>query len=436
MSDQTTTSGPPPSGGARRAAAPPRGTGFFAALRRWPVRRRTGDRWVAGVCGGTADSLGIDAALVRVAAVVLALLGGVGLVAYGLAWLLVPEEAVEPPGPTGPAGAAGSPGRLEVEELVHGEVSAAAVGAIALVVLGSVVPGPWAWWTGPEWSGFPWGVVATLVVVVVLVSIARSDAARSGAARPEAIGATDAGDTSAGAERAVAGATAPAPVRQERVRHPRHPGPGPALASVLLGLALLAAGAGALAAWAGVLDVSGRVAAAGAAAAVLSLATVVLGMAGRDSGSVGASGGIAVVVLALAVLVPPDRAVRWFGDVDWRPTTTAAAEEGLTSVAGTTTVDLRDLDLAGGDRLVVPVRHGVGQLTVQVPSDPGSVVEVSHLLGGIRTGDLPAGWTVEGDLDDPGSTAVIAAPGTRPEDAELVVDVDAGIGDVRLEVLP
>jgi phage shock protein PspC (stress-responsive transcriptional regulator) len=54
-------------------------------------RSRT-DRQLAGVCGGLADYLGLDPSIVRVAFVVLALLGGPGLLLYIILALVVPEE--------------------------------------------------------------------------------------------------------------------------------------------------------------------------------------------------------------------------------------------------------------------------------------------------------------------------------------------------------
>jgi phage shock protein PspC (stress-responsive transcriptional regulator) len=54
-------------------------------------RSRT-NRKLAGVCGGLAQYLNADATLIRVLFVVLALLGGPGLVIYLLMWILVPEE--------------------------------------------------------------------------------------------------------------------------------------------------------------------------------------------------------------------------------------------------------------------------------------------------------------------------------------------------------
>jgi phage shock protein C len=56
------------------------------------VRSRD-DRWLAGVCGGVAEYAGVDANLVRLV-VVLGTIFGFGslLVAYIVAWLLMPEE--------------------------------------------------------------------------------------------------------------------------------------------------------------------------------------------------------------------------------------------------------------------------------------------------------------------------------------------------------
>ena len=53
--------------------------------------RRRGDRMVAGVCGGMADYFRIDVTLIRVLFVVLAVMGGAGLVIYLAMWILVPE---------------------------------------------------------------------------------------------------------------------------------------------------------------------------------------------------------------------------------------------------------------------------------------------------------------------------------------------------------
>jgi phage shock protein PspC (stress-responsive transcriptional regulator) len=50
---------------------------------------------VAGVCGGAAAALGVDANLLRLGLVLLTVFGvGLGAVAYLAAWILVPETEV------------------------------------------------------------------------------------------------------------------------------------------------------------------------------------------------------------------------------------------------------------------------------------------------------------------------------------------------------
>jgi phage shock protein PspC (stress-responsive transcriptional regulator) len=56
------------------------------------VRSRD-DRWLGGVCAGTARYLGIDANLVRLLVVLGTILGfGSLFVAYVVAWVLMPQE--------------------------------------------------------------------------------------------------------------------------------------------------------------------------------------------------------------------------------------------------------------------------------------------------------------------------------------------------------
>ena len=54
--------------------------------------RSRSDRKLAGVCGGLAQYFSLDATLIRVLFVVLAVLGGSGLVLYLAMWIIVPNE--------------------------------------------------------------------------------------------------------------------------------------------------------------------------------------------------------------------------------------------------------------------------------------------------------------------------------------------------------
>ncbi len=51
------------------------------------------DQIVGGVCGGIAEYFGIDSTLVRLAFVLFALIEGAGIIAYIIAWIIVPERS-------------------------------------------------------------------------------------------------------------------------------------------------------------------------------------------------------------------------------------------------------------------------------------------------------------------------------------------------------
>jgi phage shock protein C len=98
---------PPPAGGGPRV-----------------VRRSRSERLIAGVCGGIGRYLGVDPVLLRIAFIVLALANGLGVIAYVVAWVAIPEER-----PGQPLAAAPEP-RRETGRLVLGG---------SLVVLGLVL---------------------------------------------------------------------------------------------------------------------------------------------------------------------------------------------------------------------------------------------------------------------------------------------------------
>jgi phage shock protein C len=54
--------------------------------------RNRSNRQVAGVCGGLAQYFNLDATLIRILFVVLAVLGGSGLLLYVAMWIIVPNE--------------------------------------------------------------------------------------------------------------------------------------------------------------------------------------------------------------------------------------------------------------------------------------------------------------------------------------------------------
>jgi phage shock protein C len=67
------------------------------------LQRSIDDRWIGGVCGGLADYTGVDAGLIRLIVAVATILGfGSLIVAYVVAWIIMPK-AEWPPTPPAPA---------------------------------------------------------------------------------------------------------------------------------------------------------------------------------------------------------------------------------------------------------------------------------------------------------------------------------------------
>ncbi|HUK86508.1 MAG TPA: PspC domain-containing protein [Terriglobales bacterium] len=59
--------------------------------RRRLVRPREG-RWIAGVCRGFAEYFDIDVAVIRLMWVLVVFFAGGGILAYIIAWIIMPEE--------------------------------------------------------------------------------------------------------------------------------------------------------------------------------------------------------------------------------------------------------------------------------------------------------------------------------------------------------
>ncbi|TQM15726.1 PspC domain-containing protein [Pseudonocardia kunmingensis] len=84
--------GPVPADEASGAPSYPASAAAPASRPKFRLRRSRTDRMLGGVCGGLAESLGVDAAVVRIGLVTLTVLGfGTGVVVYGAIWLLAPE---------------------------------------------------------------------------------------------------------------------------------------------------------------------------------------------------------------------------------------------------------------------------------------------------------------------------------------------------------
>ena len=151
------TAPPPPDGGDAGGdpSADPPGTPGRS------LRRSTDDRVLVGVAGGLGRYFDVDPILFRVLFATSAFFGGVGVLAYLLAWALVPEEgSIDPP-----------VDRL-VEELRHRGVAFwILLGTISVIFWIAVLP---------DWSPFGFGPIAIAVVILAIALSKRSTARAAG----------------------------------------------------------------------------------------------------------------------------------------------------------------------------------------------------------------------------------------------------------------
>lgn len=360
-----------------------------------------------GVCTAVAHRLGVDTTLVRVGVVLLAVFGGVGLLAYGVAWLLLPQ----------------ADGRIHAEDLLRGHFTAGAVGSLLAIFFGFGGFGRW-WWS-PGGDGWVGAVVVVSVIALAATAIGWSLTRQQGEQATDPVagpdGPTDPGgptgptsaaslaapaaggrvDLDKGQERVGLGKLAtdfrplaprPAPVPVTPPPPRRRPA-GPAVTALVAGLSLLAAAAILLVDRVDPLPVHVPLVAAVAALALIGLAVVVVGLTGRRAGGLT---GLAVVTLVLVVVGWGDARVDgvlsdWrsadesssFDDAQWRPTGELTEDRSYAVDFGSGTLDLTDVEpLSEGEEpatLTASVRFG--SMTVLVPDDLTVEVDLSTTEG-------------------------------------------------------
>lgn len=137
------------------AAAPP------PAARPRRLERSRDDRVIAGVCGGLGEYLGVDAVLIRIAALVLVFAGGAGLLLYGIGWIAMPEAEE---GEEGEEGATDGTSPA----VTIGGTSGAVVLGLVFVVLGAFFLVDEIWSDFLAWK-YVWPIALIAVGAAVLV---------------------------------------------------------------------------------------------------------------------------------------------------------------------------------------------------------------------------------------------------------------------------
>lgn len=437
---------------------------FFDSLRGSGLMR-TNERWIAGVAGGVAHRFDLDPTLVRCVWVVLSLFAGVGLVLYGLAWALLPEE---------------SDGRIHLEEALSGRFNAGLAGAIGMTIIGmstfgsGFIPSWYVHEAGTAgiaaalWPLFWLGLIVLAIVFLIRSAQNRSanrkaargprgpqpwqtypagtaqapgnrpgsQAGPAGPAGPagQAGGFTPAAGSASAWDSSTPGSGAPSwqsrsyrqypsyqqppvPVRPAR---PRRPGPGSSLSLAVLGLGLLTAAG----VWYATVThhlglLQGQFILIGTLVALLGAGIVVSGLRRRHGGWMTVLGWpvlfvVVIPALATASIVPTSLARMPFeslrnattatsSTVTWQELTASASSGSVTrnKDIGDLTLDLRGMPAEEAGKLSTINAH-LDVGTLRIKTDPNQRVTVKTDVDmGSVDSRASRAWTVDGKQMEP-----------------------------------
>ncbi|MCX4548793.1 PspC domain-containing protein [Streptomyces sp. NBC_01267] len=425
------------------------------------LRRHRKNKVVAGVCGGLGRHFDLDPVVFRVVLGVLAVTGGVGLIFYGFAWLVIQQDGED---------------ENEARRLLTGRVEGASMAAVLLALAG---------------CGFFLSMLhyVSVLVFAALLSLATAGCAvwseRRRMAPPETAspvpGATRAPGASGTAGQKVPDAppetkAPPTPGSPSWWRDPivkdgttgpvgsgylwgpsdsaAEPPPSrqspwtaaPAAASrgprgiggrVFL-LALVAAGLGTGLAWHGHPVGTSLQIGLSCALAVFGLGMLLSAFVGRTGGGTLVMVVLTTGLLAGATALPKDVSPHWVR-TDWRPTSPTDVRPRYQVGSGVGTLDLGGLDVAPGQSVSTRVVVGAGRATVVVPKNVTVRLKVTVGLGDVQ---LPGEGPNDIDIS-PGQDRTVTLPavpvvgkavndaiGGAPRTVNLYVEVGVGQAEV------
>lgn len=342
------------------------------------LRRSESDRVIAGVCGGIARELHVDPLVVRLGAVVLTLLGGLGALAYVVAVLIVPADGEEAP---------------LLRRAVDGEDRTLAVGLLigavviwAVVSDGGILGFGHGWWLGTV-------LISGAIVLGVMKLLEGRRTGDDDVPPPDA-------------PTAVMPAVEPAQPR------PRSAG-RVALGATLVGIGIVG-GIGALAGDGVRWDVL-----AACAVIVVGAVLVIAAPFGGARALIGI--GIAIAAITGIAAAADLHLEGGVGERVYRPASAAELRTDYHLAVGRLEVDLRDVVLPDGTTRVHP-ELGFGELVVRVPEDARVEVDV-HASGG----EVEALGRDANGLDT--DLHVAPARGSTPL---LAVDARVGFGHIAV----
>ncbi|QNE75507.1 PspC domain-containing protein [Streptomyces finlayi] len=417
------------------------------------LHRSSRQKVVAGVCGGLGRYCDVDPVIFRIVLGVLSLTGGIGLIFYGFAWLLLPLDGEE---------------ENEARKLLSGRVDGASLIALVLALVGCglflsmlhnggmlafaamlslAVIGSTVWAQhrrnappdapldtpsaqaagGPPVHGAPPEVKAP--PTPGSPSWWRDPIVKDGTSGPVGPGylwgPQDSRTSSreAGARTATADDPYSAPYRPPGPRGPRSIG-GP-----VFFLALVAGGVGTVLTWddhpLGTTLQFGLCAALG----VFALGLVAGSFLGRTGFGTIFLTVVTAGLLAGASAVPKDIGTDWIRE-EWNPVSVAAVQPRYELGTGVARLDLSEVVVPRGDTLVTALEVGAGRAVVVVPEGVTVKVDARAGLGDIQ---LPA--QRPGDVDvapDQTRKQTLAPPSGAAPAGTVVLSLEVGVGQVEV----
>ncbi|MGV9450614.1 PspC domain-containing protein [Streptomyces sp. NPDC003635] len=414
-------------------------------------RRDRRHKMLAGVCAGLGRQCDMDPVIFRITLAVLSATGGLGLIFYGFAWLLIPYEDDE---------------QNEVRRLLTGRVDGQALTAVLFALVGCGV------FLTMMTNG---GVLSFAVILSLLLAGAGYWSRQRGGADPDPLAAQAVADAPPEAQAPPVPAAYPSWWRDPIVKDGTHDGGtgylwGPrdsrdrdiaAAVNISLGpdyvhlredlrarptepakrrgqrwiggwiflLALVAGGIGTRVTWddrpLGTSLQTG-----------LSCALVVFGLGIAVSAFRGRTGAgsifLAVVtagLLAASAALPKDIGTEWIRTT-WKPATAAAVEPRYDLGTGVGTLDLRGLEVAKGKTVTTGAEVGVGQLKVIVPPEVTVKVSIDVGVGDIQ---LPGDGKEDVDVAPDKHKDVTLKPDKGSEPAGTIeLDLNVGVGQAEV----
>lgn len=393
---------------------------------------------VGGVCGGLGRYCDIDPVVFRIAVGVLAVTGGIGLIFYGFAWLLVPLEGKD---------------ENEARRLLSGRVDGASMAAVLMALLGCAL---FLLMLG-NGSTLTFAAMLSLAVTGAAVwSLRRSrstpdggpvDAATAQAvaeAPPEATAPPTPGGPSWWRDPIIKdGSTGPVATGYlwgpEEARTdalpPRRGGvPSRARAPRSIGgfvflLALVAGGLGTGLSWDRTPLGTSLQIGLGCALAVFGLGLALGSLLGRIGVGTVLLSVITAGLLAGASALPKEITTQWMR-TDWRPASVAAVEPHYSLGSGVATLDLSRVAVPAGTTVRTGAEVGAGRLKVVLPRDAKVAVSTRAGLGDVR---LPGDRADDADVAaDRNRTLTLAPPAGAKPAGTLELDLQIGLGQVEV----